>query len=95
VLDADTRRLLPQSLPPAVAAAIEENSADFELALTPDEARAAPLRRRLAARAGARVRVVTPIGGAYPLHWLVVERVVSVNTAAAGGNATLMTLEPV
>ena len=29
-----------------------------------------------------------------PLIWLVLERVVSVNTAAAGGNASLMTLQP-
>ena len=50
--------------------------------------------RQFAARAGRRTRVITPIDGDYPLIWLLVERVVSVNTAAAGGNATLMTLEP-
>ena len=31
--------------------------------------------------------------GDYPLYRLVVERVTSINTAAAGGNASLMTLE--
>jgi RHH-type transcriptional regulator, proline utilization regulon repressor / proline dehydrogenase / delta 1-pyrroline-5-carboxylate dehydrogenase len=64
------------------------------LALCALPAQAAQLRRLLAARDGARTRVVTPIHGEYPLIWLVVERVVTVNTAAAGGNASLMTLEP-
>jgi RHH-type proline utilization regulon transcriptional repressor/proline dehydrogenase/delta 1-pyrroline-5-carboxylate dehydrogenase len=97
VLADAARRLLPAALPSAAAAALEpsEPAVAFDLALASDAAAAADLRRTLAARAGPRVRVVTPIGGAYPLHWLVVERVVSVNTAAAGGNATLMTLEPV
>ncbi len=33
-------------------------------------------------------------GADYPLEWLLHERVVSTNTAAAGGNASLMTLAP-
>jgi len=80
----------------------------------------ADVRKSIAAREGARVRVVpaeferegesdgpdarpapgaaTMLTGArlayYPLFLLLVERTVSVNTAAAGGNATLMTLAP-
>jgi RHH-type proline utilization regulon transcriptional repressor/proline dehydrogenase/delta 1-pyrroline-5-carboxylate dehydrogenase len=51
----------------------------------------------LAARDGPRVRVVTPADhtGGYPLDALVYEQTLSVNTAAAGGNASLMTLTPV
>jgi len=89
---------LPRDLPAAARAAIElaANAAagDIDLAVCADPATAAQLRRTLAARAGRRLRVVTPVEGVYPLIWLVVERVVSVNTAAAGGNASLMTLEP-
>ncbi len=40
----------------------------------------------------ARLRAGRAQAGAYPLEWLLVERSVSVNTAAAGGNASLMTL---
>ena len=95
VLTASGMRLLPPSLARALGAEIDAgDAAEVDVALASDEAAAADLRRALAARAGKRVRVVTPVGGAYPLHWLVVERAVSVNTAAAGGNATLMTLDP-
>jgi RHH-type transcriptional regulator, proline utilization regulon repressor / proline dehydrogenase / delta 1-pyrroline-5-carboxylate dehydrogenase len=50
----------------------------------------------MAERDGPRVRVVTPIDGSagYPLEALVVEQTLTVNTAAAGGNASLMTLAP-
>jgi RHH-type proline utilization regulon transcriptional repressor/proline dehydrogenase/delta 1-pyrroline-5-carboxylate dehydrogenase len=50
------------------------------------------VRREIAARDGARLRVVTPIDGRYDLAMLLAERTVSVNTAAAGGNASLMML---
>jgi RHH-type proline utilization regulon transcriptional repressor/proline dehydrogenase/delta 1-pyrroline-5-carboxylate dehydrogenase len=90
--------LLPSDLPDAVRASIDVVPdpvvGDVDLALCALPAQAAQLRRLLAARDGARTRVVTPIHGEYPLIWLVVERVVTVNTAAAGGNASLMTLEP-
>ncbi|TCP14470.1 L-proline dehydrogenase /delta-1-pyrroline-5-carboxylate dehydrogenase [Crenobacter luteus] len=57
-------------------------------------AEAAALRRRLAARDGALVPLVTASDdGEWNLHRLVVERAVSVNTTAAGGNASLMSLE--
>jgi len=57
----------------------------------------AALRRVLAARDGARVAIVRDGGEGppgYELEKLVSEQVVSVNTAAAGGNASLMTLSP-
>ena len=54
---------------------------------SPEELRA--LNRRLAARDGPIVPVhVAP----YPLEFLVDEVSLSVNTAAAGGNASLMTI---
>ncbi len=49
---------------------------------------------RLATRRGAIVGVI-PLAGAndqLPLHRLVIERALSINTAAAGGNASLMTI---
>jgi len=53
--------------------------------------------RRLAERPGSVVSLLacTPgerAAGAYPLEFLLVERSVSVNTAAAGGNASLMAI---
>jgi len=54
----------------------------------------AALRRRVAASDGPLLPVIAPgpASGRYPLYRLFVERVVSINTAAAGGNAALMTL---
>jgi RHH-type proline utilization regulon transcriptional repressor/proline dehydrogenase/delta 1-pyrroline-5-carboxylate dehydrogenase len=92
------REVLPRDLPRGVRESIDASAilddADVDLVLCTDERVAVDLRRHFAARDGQRVRVVTPIDGVYPLLWLTVERVVSVNTAAAGGNASLMTLEP-
>jgi len=94
---ASAKELVPD-LPTAARASIDfaatTTDADIDLALSTDPLEALQLRRVLAAREGKRVRVVTSIDGVYPLAALVVERVVSVNTAAAGGNASLMTLEP-
>jgi RHH-type proline utilization regulon transcriptional repressor/proline dehydrogenase/delta 1-pyrroline-5-carboxylate dehydrogenase len=50
------------------------------------------LRNELAARDGPRVPLITATGRNFPLYRLTTERVVSVNTTAAGGNASLMTL---
>jgi RHH-type proline utilization regulon transcriptional repressor/proline dehydrogenase/delta 1-pyrroline-5-carboxylate dehydrogenase len=50
------------------------------------------VRQKLAARDGALVPLIVVEDGRYPLERLVVERAVSINTAAAGGNATLMRL---
>jgi RHH-type proline utilization regulon transcriptional repressor/proline dehydrogenase/delta 1-pyrroline-5-carboxylate dehydrogenase len=55
-------------------------------------AAAQDLRRRLAQRPGARIAVLRPVDGAYPLERLVAEQVIATNTAAAGGNANLLLL---
>jgi RHH-type proline utilization regulon transcriptional repressor/proline dehydrogenase/delta 1-pyrroline-5-carboxylate dehydrogenase len=98
VADAEVHEALLAALPPAVRAHVA-TVADWrraEVALVLHDAAAptlAEVRREFAAHEGARVRVVTPRGdGDYELAWLLAERVVSVNTAAAGGNASLMTL---
>jgi RHH-type proline utilization regulon transcriptional repressor/proline dehydrogenase/delta 1-pyrroline-5-carboxylate dehydrogenase len=52
------------------------------------------LRRGLAGRPGARVPVLRVQDGRYALDRMVTEQVVTVNTAAAGGNASLMSLKP-
>ena len=52
------------------------------------------LRRRLPAHGQMIVPLIwSRVDGSYDLHRLVVEKVVSVNTTAAGGNAALMSLE--
>jgi RHH-type proline utilization regulon transcriptional repressor/proline dehydrogenase/delta 1-pyrroline-5-carboxylate dehydrogenase len=50
------------------------------------------LRNALAARDGALVPLILSDDGDFPLHRLTVERVITVNTTAAGGNASLMML---
>jgi RHH-type proline utilization regulon transcriptional repressor/proline dehydrogenase/delta 1-pyrroline-5-carboxylate dehydrogenase len=85
---------LPESVRLQVDFARDAAAGDFDLALlegSDDEYR--QLRGALAQRDGTRIRVLRPNGRRYPLHWMVVERVVTINTAAAGGNATLMTLD--
>ncbi|HSW18861.1 MAG TPA: aldehyde dehydrogenase family protein, partial [Ramlibacter sp.] len=59
---------------------------------SPDEL--AQVQQRLAQRAGAVISVerMAPGETAVPLERLVIERALSVNTAAAGGNASLMTI---
>ncbi len=52
----------------------------------------AALRVSLASEAGALVPVFMSSAEGYPLYRMLVERVVSINTTAAGGNTTLMTL---
>jgi len=98
-------RVLVDTLPPAAqqavdwidAAPLREGDAlpaDVAvLLLQAGPARARELRRALAARAGPRVIVLEPENGRYPLERLVAERVLTVNTAAAGGNASLMSLQ--
>lgn len=49
-------------------------------------------RRKLAARDGALVPLILRGEGGYNIHRLVVERALSVNTTAAGGNASLMSM---
>ncbi|SOD42567.1 trifunctional transcriptional regulator/proline dehydrogenase/L-glutamate gamma-semialdehyde dehydrogenase [Nitrosovibrio sp. Nv4] len=96
--DGSIPRALVHTLPPAVRE---------QLRIEQDWMQAAPdvvlhvgsaddayrLRNELAARDGARVPLISAAGKNFPLYRLTVERVVSVNTAAAGGNASLMTLD--
>ena len=78
----------------------ENDSDDFSAALFEGEpSMVAAWARELAARDGPIVmpQCLTPedISGGkayYSLEWLVTERSISINTAAAGGNASLMTI---
>ena len=86
---------LPEAVRLQASAAQDATAVAADVVLCP-AGRAAALRRRFAERDGPRVRVVTPRRGdaGYPLDALVVEQTITVNTAAAGGNAVLMTLAP-
>lgn len=88
--------LLPPGLPEAVKRMIQSlaSVADGELAaVLADEELAAELKPSIAARQGALVPcIVTQTHNAIPLWRLVAERALCVNTTAAGGNASLMTL---
>jgi RHH-type proline utilization regulon transcriptional repressor/proline dehydrogenase/delta 1-pyrroline-5-carboxylate dehydrogenase len=65
---------------------------DIDGVLAADPETAAEANRRVAAREGPRLPVIEPAGDPprYPPARLVVERVVSVNTTAGGGNASLV-----
>ncbi|MFA6444308.1 MAG: bifunctional proline dehydrogenase/L-glutamate gamma-semialdehyde dehydrogenase PutA, partial [Sterolibacterium sp.] len=54
---------------------------------------AVDISEQFAARDGALIPLLFDEGAGYPLYRLLAEHVVSVNTTAAGGNATLMTLD--
>jgi len=89
-------RAMASELPALVAARIDwterRDTAAFEVALVDRALDALALRRQLAQRDGARVRVLHA-GPEYGIQWMVAERVISNNTTAAGGNASLLTLE--
>ncbi|MBY0557264.1 MAG: aldehyde dehydrogenase family protein, partial [Burkholderiaceae bacterium] len=94
-----TAQLLPADLPTAVKDRIQiiaqpdDFDAEFQIALV-ESALTGTLRTRLAAREGALVGLVeTDACGAIPLWRLLAERALCVNTTAAGGNASLMTLD--
>ncbi len=85
---------LPPEIGPLAQAAHGAADAAADLVLCGPQ-QAPTLRRLMAERDGPRVRVVTPADdGSYPVSALVAEQTVTVNTAAAGGNASLMTLAP-
>lgn len=88
------QRLLPADLPAEVRAAIalvQEPLADARLAGVLHASGSPALRAALAARPGAILPCVeADARGDYPLWRLLHERVQSVNTTAAGGNASLM-----
>jgi RHH-type proline utilization regulon transcriptional repressor/proline dehydrogenase/delta 1-pyrroline-5-carboxylate dehydrogenase len=90
----DGRRLVRIIDHPDIAFVRDLVDADIQaLLFAGDEAAADPLRRRLAVREGPLVPLVGEReSGGYDLHRLVLEKTVTVNTTAAGGNATLMSL---
>ena len=90
----DGRRLVRIIDHPDIAFVRDVVDADIQALLyAGDGAAADPLRRRLAARDGPLVPLIGEReSGGYDLHRLVLEKTVSVNTTAAGGNATLMSL---
>ena len=94
--DSAWARALAGELPTAVAARIEWTdrweSAACDIALADRGSDHLALRQHLAQRDGPRVRVLQA-GPEYGLQWMVAERVISTNTAAAGGNATLLMLD--
>ena len=98
LMSADIHRLLPAGLPQAVSGriAITADVAShpaIPLALC-DDTCCAGLLPVLATREGALTPVAQTHGSEpIPLWRLVAERTVSINTTAAGGNASLMTLE--
>ena len=98
LVSAESSQLLPAGLPQTVRDAVSVVSAEalsqheVHLALV-DATRLPTLLPLLAARDGALVPVVASVEAeALPLWRLVAERAVCVNTTAAGGNASLMTL---
>ena len=88
------RALLPAELAAAIAWRRADELGGLAGVLDADDAPA--LRQRLAAEPGPLIAVYRPerATGRYPLDRLLAERVLSINTTAAGGNTTLMTLEP-
>jgi RHH-type proline utilization regulon transcriptional repressor/proline dehydrogenase/delta 1-pyrroline-5-carboxylate dehydrogenase len=89
------RRLVRTIAHPDIAFVPDLAAADIDaLLFAGPEPEADALRRRLAARDGPIVPLILERpGGGWPLERLVIEKAVSINTAAAGGNATLMSLE--
>lgn len=94
----DGRDAIPANLPAAVKdhvrfiGAAELDASDFAMAMV-EEGVQGGLQARLAARQGAIVGIVDTRAGEPVALWrLVAERALCVNTTAAGGNASLMTL---
>ena len=93
----ETAKLLPADLPAAVKDRIQTVSSlencEFQIALV-ESMLSASLHAPLAARSGALVGLIsTNEDHAIPLWRLLAERALCVNTTAAGGNASLMTLQ--
>ncbi len=95
---ASSQELIPANLPDQVKERIqfigqdEVDASEFQIALV-ESGVAGGLRSRLAARTGAIIGIVdTKDREAIALWRLVAERAICVNTTAAGGNASLMTL---
>jgi RHH-type proline utilization regulon transcriptional repressor/proline dehydrogenase/delta 1-pyrroline-5-carboxylate dehydrogenase len=95
---ARSQELIPENLPPEVTdqvrfiGAADLAECEFQVALV-EQGKACDLQTRLAGRPGAIVTIVdTTEKGEIALWRLVAERALCVNTTAAGGNASLMTL---
>jgi RHH-type proline utilization regulon transcriptional repressor/proline dehydrogenase/delta 1-pyrroline-5-carboxylate dehydrogenase len=92
------QQVIPEELPQQVRDRIgfvsEQDLADVEFqAALLERGTEEELRTRLAARPGAIVALIdTSPQGAIPVWRLVAERALCINTTAAGGNASLMTL---
>ncbi|MES2320669.1 MAG: trifunctional transcriptional regulator/proline dehydrogenase/L-glutamate gamma-semialdehyde dehydrogenase [Pseudomonadota bacterium] len=98
VVVARSQDVIPQGLPAEVkehiqfVGSVDGCQEDFQIALV-EASLANGLRPVLAARQGAIIGMIdTSEEGAIPLWRLVAERALCVNTTAAGGNASLMTL---
>lgn len=91
---AELFRRLPPAVQMHIVMAPRWQSEEFDTALHEgDAASLLALQQALAAREGAIVPIVVSGGeAAVPLERLVVERAISIDTTAAGGNASLMTL---
>jgi len=84
---------LPAGLPPRVAAAFAHGDEPIAAALVEgDAAQVAAVAQELAERDGPIVTLLTPSPAGYPTDLLLEEVSISINTTAAGGNASLMTI---
>ncbi|MCH4151897.1 MAG: trifunctional transcriptional regulator/proline dehydrogenase/L-glutamate gamma-semialdehyde dehydrogenase [Sphingobium sp.] len=85
---------LPDSLPRSVAARLstKSNAPVAGALIEGDAARITTMLQQLAERPGPIVTAHTASPDGYPLDWLIEEVSTSINTTAAGGNASLMTL---
>jgi RHH-type proline utilization regulon transcriptional repressor/proline dehydrogenase/delta 1-pyrroline-5-carboxylate dehydrogenase len=104
VVEASSSAMIPEGLPRAVRAAIRvvdqlagnDHATRLQLALVDGAgtARLRPLLTALGEQSGALVPLLeTSEYASIPLWRLLAERAVCVNTTAAGGNASLMTLQ--
>lgn len=94
--DNDAARTVRAALPEALRGQVAVDAAWFDKALGAvlfdgDDAEADALQQRIAARSGPILQLLRPTPD-YDLGRLVHERTLSINTAAAGGNASLMAM---
>ena len=87
----DLARCLPEGLKQHIELTADWHAAEFDAVLISGEARVLEIASALGQRPGPIVQMVCATPG-YSLFRLVKEQTISVNTAAAGGNASLMAL---
>ena len=86
---------MPKAIAQRFAVIRNIENADFDAVLHHgSSAQLQKLQQQIAARSGAIIGIthLKPLDYDIPLERLVIERTISINTAAAGGNASLMTL---